>query len=215
MTRLFSDFNAEAVVLAAGDFPRHPIPLRMLQQAQRVVCCDGAAGEYAGRLHRAPWRIVGDGDSLPQPLKERYAEALTIVAEQETNDLTKATLFLERQGIRRIAYLGATGKREDHTLGNVSLLVDYAQRGLEVRMLTDYGVFIPCRGTTHWQAPVGTPVSIFAFGATQLRSEGLRYALHELTNWWQGTLNEVAASAFTIHAEGCYLLYAAYPAGGR
>ena len=215
MIKLFSDFNAEAVVLAAGDFPQHPFPLQLLQEARRVVCCDGAAAAFVSRMQRAPWRIVGDGDSLPQRLKDQYAEALTIVAEQETNDLTKATLFLERQGIRRIAYLGATGKREDHALGNISLLVDYAQRGLEVRMLTDYGIFIPCRGTTRCQAPVGTQVSIFAFGATQLRSEGLRYALHDLTNWWQGTLNEVTASDFTIHADGCYLIYAAYAAGGR
>ena len=156
MIKLFSDFNAEAVVLAAGDFPQHPFPLQLLQEARRVVCCDGAA-----------------------------------------------------------AYFGATGKREDHALGNISLLADYAQRGLEVRMLTDYGIFIPCRGTTRCQAPVGTQVSIFAFGATQLRSEGLRYALHDLTNWWQGTLNEVTASDFTIHADGCYLIYAAYAAGER
>lgn len=35
-----------------------------------------------------------------------------------------------------------TGKREDHTLGNISLLLYYLQEGIDVRAYTDYGVFI-------------------------------------------------------------------------
>lgn len=33
------------VILAAGDFPTHPVPLRALREADFVVCCDSAYRE--------------------------------------------------------------------------------------------------------------------------------------------------------------------------
>ena len=34
------------VILAAGDFPTHPVPLRALREADFVVCCDSAYGQW-------------------------------------------------------------------------------------------------------------------------------------------------------------------------
>ena len=34
--------NFSAIILAAGDFPSHPLPLHLLQKAQNLVVCDGA-----------------------------------------------------------------------------------------------------------------------------------------------------------------------------
>lgn len=211
MISVFSDYHPDAVVLAAGDFPRHPFPHALLEGAERIVCCDGAAAEFVERMGRMPWRIVGDGDSLSAESKMHFADVLTLVPEQETNDLTKATLFLQRHGVESIAYLGATGKREDHSLGNISLLAEYLRSGLDVRMYTDYGVFIPCHDDGCFEAPCGTKVSIFSFGARHLHSEGLKYPLHDLANWWQGTLNEVESTPFSVKAEGDYLVFCNYP----
>ena len=72
-----------------------------------------------------PHAIIGDGDSLPQAFKEQYKDILHVVEEQEDNDLTKATLHCGSLGFKRILYVGATGKREDHTLGNISLMMRY------------------------------------------------------------------------------------------
>lgn len=80
-----------------------------------------------------PDAIVGDGDSLPQQFKDRYKDIIHYVAEQDYNDLTKATrFFLEHYRSPstkhpRICYIGCTGKREDHTLGNISLPTFYRQ----------------------------------------------------------------------------------------
>ena len=120
----------QAVVLGAGNYPQHCIPLALMRQCPRVVCCDGAAGEYIRTEGRLPWRIVGDGDSIPAELKAQCSHILFLETEQETNDQTKATRLLHAEGIRRIAYLGATGKREDHTIGNIALLLTYQRMGL-------------------------------------------------------------------------------------
>ena len=202
-------YTPEAVILANGEYPTHPLPLRMLEEAKFVVCCDGAANEYISRGH-TPDVIIGDGDSLSPEYKELFAPIIHRIADQETNDQTKAVLFLQKKGYRKIAIVGATGKREDHTLGNISLLIDYMRAGANVRTFTDYCVFIPCRHTHTFSSQPGKQVSIINFGAHGLRGEGLVYPLSDFTNWWQGTLNECTGTEFTVHAEGEYLVVINY-----
>ncbi len=83
--------------------------------------------------------------------------------------------------------------------------------GIEARIYTDYGVFIPAQDTREFHCPEGTQVSIFNFGATGISSEGLHYPLRDFDQLWQGTLNETTAPSFTLHAEGAYLVYLTYP----
>jgi thiamine pyrophosphokinase len=198
-----------AVIVANGDYPTHPLPLQQIAGAAYVACCDGGADQYIAHGQR-PDAIVGDGDSLSTENRRRYAHLIHYEPDQETNDQTKAVRFLASQGYRRISIVGATGKREDHTLGNISLLMEYMRDGLEVRMYTDYGIFIPCRGSRTFASQAGRQVSLFNFTARGIRADGLVYPLSDFTTWWQGTLNECTGDAFTIHAEGEYLVFINY-----
>lgn len=199
----------EAVVVGNGEFPVHPFPLTVLDQSPCVVCCDGGTNALveSGRL---PDRIVGDGDSLSEENRLRFQDRIYRNPDQETNDQTKAVSFLASRGIRRIAILGATGKREDHTLGNISLLMEYQRMGLEVVMLTDYGFFVPAVDTQEFMGFPRQQVSVFNFDAVDLKSEGLRYPVYDFCYWWQGTLNEVEGDSFRIMAKGHYLVYCTY-----
>ena len=202
-------YTPEAVILANGEYPTCPVPLTMLEEASFVACCDGAANEYISRGH-TPDVIVGDGDSLSTEYHKRFSPIIHQIPDQETNDQTKAVRYLQKRGFRRIAIVGATGKREDHTLGNISLLIDYMKAGAQVTMLTDHGMFIPASGRNCFKSYPGQQISIFNFNATGLRANGLVYPLSDFSNWWQGTLNEATGTEFTIHAEGDYLVYLNY-----
>ena len=199
----------DAVVVAGGDYPTAPEPLKILAAAKFVVCCDGAADRYIA-TGKVPDAIVGDGDSISPGNREKYAHILHCIAEQETNDQTKAIRFLKERGMHRIAIVGATGRREDHTIGNISLLMEYMREGLEVESFTDYGYFLPCKGTSTHNSRKGQQVSIFNMTARRLRADGLLYPIYDFTNWWQGTLNECTGDSFTIEAEGEYLLFVNY-----
>ena len=199
----------DAVIVAGGEFPTAPQPMEVLQSAQFVVCCDGAADSYIA-TGRVPDSIVGDGDSISAVNREKFAHLLHIISEQESNDQTKAVRHLMERGMRRIAIVGATGKREDHTIGNISLLIEYARTGCDVRSFTDHGVFIPCNGTTTHKCRKGQQVSIFSITARDLSAEGLLYPIYNFNNWWQGTLNECTGEEFTINANGEYLLFMNY-----
>jgi len=199
----------DAVILANGDYPSAPLPLQVLEKAPYVVCCDGGANEYIAKGH-LPDVIIGDGDSLSEENRTKYAPLIHHNPDQETNDQTKAVQFLLAQGKKRIAIVGATGKREDHTIGNISLLMEYMRMGVEVRMYTDYGVFIPCKDTVTFGCRKGQQVSIFNFTARGMKSKGLAYPIYDFTSWWQGTLNRCTGTSFTIEAEGEYLVFLNY-----
>lgn len=206
---MLNNRELDAVIVANGDYPTAHRALQILEQGRLIVCCDGGADTYIEK-GGVPDIIIGDGDSLSEANRARFAEIIRYEADQQTNDQTKAVKHLLDKGLHRIAIVAATGKRDDHTLGNIALLAEYLRWGAEVRSYTDYGVFIPCRGTTTLQCKPRAQVSIFNISALNLRAEGLAYPLYDFTALWQGTLNEATSDRFTIHAEGEYIVYVTY-----
>lgn len=202
-------FKPQAVIIANGDYPTGSIPLNILSRAEYVVCCDGGANEYIRRGF-TPNAIVGDGDSLHPDYREQYKEIIHRDKDQETNDQTKAIKFLIQKGISKIAIIGATGKREDHTLGNIALLIEYMRMGVEVRSYTDYGVFVPCKDSNSFESFKGEQISIFNVSAHGFNSSGLKYPIYDFTAWWQGTLNQAEKDEFYITATGEYLVMLNY-----
>ena len=192
----------DVVIVANGEFPTHRIPLEVLKHARHIVACDGAISHVPQAE-----AVVGDGDSVPA----EYHNRLFQIDEQEDNDLTKATCYCLNKGWKRIAYLGCTGLREDHTLGNIGLLMRYYRKmGVEGIMFTDYGFFTPAYGNRTFQSEKGKQVSIFNFGCRQLTSEGLRWNSYAYDEWWQGTLNEALGDSFSFAADSYYLVYQTY-----
>lgn len=192
----------DVVILANGAFPTHAVPLKVLNEAERVVCCDGADKAFP----KADI-VIGDGDSVPAEFRNRLIQ----VDEQEDNDLTKATHYCEAQGWHNIAYVGCTGKREDHTLGNISLLMRYyREMNINGTMFTDSGYFTPAQGEQTFDSMPGQQVSIFNFGCKTITSEGLRWNSYAYQELWQGTLNESLADHFTMRTDGFYMIFRTY-----
>lgn len=202
------------VILAAGDFPRAKAPLAALRGADLRICCDSAA-ESLVAFGLEPDRIVGDLDSLSPAFQERYADRTVHIAEQDDNDLTKAFHLALTLSPSRITIVGATGRREDHTLGNVSLLLDYAREApCPVEMLTDFGRFTAIFDTATLPSQPGQQVSIFAFdNSLKIKSAGLKYPTDQVRfdTLWKATLNEALSEAFTLtlsHPSGVLLFFA-------
>ena len=202
------------VILAAGDFPQSEAPLTALREADLRICCDSAAEALVAH-GLEPDRIVGDLDSLSPAFRERYADRITHISEQDDNDLTKAFHLALTLSPSRITILGATGKREDHTLGNISLLLDYAREAsCPVTILTDYGRFETIFDTATLPSVPGQQISIFAFDNTlTIKSAGLKYPTDQVCfdTLWKATLNEALSSSFTLtlsHACGVLLFFA-------
>ncbi len=191
--------ESATVIVADGSFPVHPIPLDYLKNAGRIVCCDGGAGNLikAGYI---PDAIVGDMDSLNDSVAGRFRDRIFRNSDQDTNDLTKAVTWCTRNGFFDLIILGATGKREDHTIGNISLLAEYI-RDARVKMVTDTGIFMAYNESTVISSFPGQQVSVFSIDtATEITSQGLKYPLNrkKLDNWWVATLNESPGKSFSL-----------------
>ena len=208
----------DAVVVANGAFPKHETLLRILHRTPHVIACDAAAETLLNAGFTAQQiTVIGDGDSLAPRLKRQLH--FISINEQDDNDLTKATRYVCTQHGQaqpqltatrrlRIAYLGATGKREDHTLGNIALMVHYYNHfNVQPFMLTDEGIFIAAHGDCSFDVTPGQQISIFNFGCQQLECQGLRWPIYPFETLWQGTLNEAVHSVVQIKADNSYLIY--------
>jgi thiamine pyrophosphokinase len=204
------------VIVADGSFPVHEIPLGYLKNASLIVCCDGSAKSVV-EAGFEPDAIVGDMDSLDKELLQRFAGRIFKDSRQDTNDLTKAVTWCINMNYSDLVIIGATGKREDHTIGNISLLTEYV-KDINVIIVTDTGIFRPLRGSGEISSFPGQQVSIFAIDpATELTSSGLRYPLEKtkLKNWWVATLNEATGENFKLDfLEGRVIVYMKFPENG-
>lgn len=202
--------EVETVILANGEFPSDSISLSIFDKSKYLVCCDGAINNLIN-TDRSPDAIVGDCDSLSQENLLKYADIIHRISEQETNDLTKAVNFCLDQDRRKITILGATGKREDHTIANVSLLCEYMMDA-DVEMITDHGVFVGISKPSLFKSFPQQQVSLFSIDKEPITSHCLKYPIdnHIFTNWWQATLNEAIGDEFIIETIGRTIVYRAF-----
>ncbi|TAL66239.1 MAG: thiamine diphosphokinase [Bacteroidetes bacterium] len=190
---------SKTVIVADGTFPQHDIPLGYIKNAERIICCDGSVGNLVSAGFE-PDAIVGDMDSLGEELANRYPDRIFIDESQDTNDLTKAVTWCRGMNYNDIVIVGATGKREDHTIGNISLLAEYL-KDVNVIMVTDTGVFLPFQKSSEISSFSGQQVSVFSIDSeTEVTSHGLRYPLNhtKIGNWWVATLNEAIGDSFSL-----------------
>ena len=195
-------------IVCNGSFPRKEYPLYLLRSADVIVCCDGAlqALEKRGIV---PDVVIGDMDSVCGRALKRFPGQVVRIEEQETNDLAKAFRYVMEQyaDIAFIHILAATGLREDHTLGNLGLLMEFertyhlSERGIGVDLVSDYTTALALCDSTTLDVGEGRPVSLFTPDPTlQIRSEGLQWSTDgvRFDAWWKATLNRATADRITL-----------------
>lgn len=198
--------GSKIVIICDGSFPRTEYPRYLIRTADFIICCDGSLKKFIRNskaifgTERLPDRVIGDMDSLPESLRKKHSDIIVKIDEQEHNDQTKAFRWAMENltDIESITILGATGQREDHTIGNISLLMEYARMydlegmGIQVQMITDHATMIAVTDTIEMDCGEGRQVSIFSpDNSLRIKSEGLRWKTDDVVfdNWWKATLN--------------------------
>jgi len=190
------------VILANGEKPTHSIPLHLLKDAEKIVCCDGAIS-FLEKENMAPHIIIGDCDSISDEQKEKYKSLIQADHSEAYNDLQKAIKYCITNGMNEVTILGAAGWRDDHFLANIGILMHYANK-LSLTMVTNYGIFIPIRQTTTFESFSGQQISIFSFSPeAEITFHGLKYPVckHQFKELWEGSLNEAISDRFTVELE--------------
>lgn len=205
------------VILANGDIPSHSEAFKLLNNAEHIVCCDGAVS-HLKQMGYAPEIIVGDMDSISETDYIEFKDRIYTDASEEYNDLQKALKLCLSRGWNEITILGGFGKREDHSIANLSIMHSYSvkmnqdiTKRTRIRMVTNFGVFTPIFNTTTFDTFPGQQVSVFPISkGTKLTFQGLKYPVVEriFDYLWEGSLNEAIGDFFSIEfSEGEVIVY--------
>lgn len=195
-----------AVIVAGGSFPRREYPRYLLGRADIVICCDGALSTLE-KHGIVPDTVIGDLDSVCGRALRRYKGTVVKCTDQETNDLTKAFNYLLAtcEDLESIYIIGATGLREDHTIANLSLLMEYQteceKRGIRLEMVSDHSTALALTDSCALDVGKGRGVSIFSPDNTlEIRSEGLEWPTDGVVfdNWWKASLNRASEDRITL-----------------
>ena len=198
-------------IVANGDFPKHKIPLMVLQKSNTIIACDGATNALSENMY-TPNIIIGDLDSISTENKNKYSNMIIEEIDQSKNDLRKAIDYCLINNIKNISILSATGKREDHTIGNIFSILKY--KDLNIKIFTDTGFFSSVHTNQKIESFKGQQISIFSLDSSiKITSNNLMYNFNKdtLSSIYIGTLNESLASSFKISlSHGSLLIFQTY-----
>lgn len=219
LLRIVTDEMAKKVVviIAGSGIEDMEFLRRRIEAAapEAVLCADGGA-RYAHALGLAPDLIIGDMDSLDDELLRYFEEKGVAVARYPVRkDETDTQLALTQalaMNPEEILTFGAMGKRLDHTLANLGLLMMGLEKGVPIKLLDeDCEVFVMA-GAATVSGEKGQTVSIFPWGgeARGITLEGFEYPLEDATMTLAspcGISNRLTAEAGQIRVDvGCLLV---------
>lgn len=185
------------LVIVGGGEVDLALILHLHKRGATLIAADGGVNILAG-LDIIPTAIIGDMDSLEN--REDWAQKTKVleIFEQETTDFEKCLYSVEAP--ITIA-LGMSGKRLDHTLAALDVLVRYSvDRALAIVSETD--LVLAVRGKFKFEVDPGARVSVHPVMPIKFAgSKGLEYGLAgiELMPGKQtGTSNCAVSKTFEI-----------------
>lgn len=200
-----------ALIIANGDPPKKQRLELLVKRAGIVICADGGANA-ALKMGVTPDVIVGDLDSI-------HAEALVKFRkvpihedrDDQTTDLEKAIAWAVESKYDHITVVGASGKRLDHSVGNLGVLRKFYPDAI-ILFVDDWGELCYVGREHTFEAQKRDVVSLIPLNRCEgVSTQGLKYALDDEgleLGVREGTSNVVVTSPVVIKVrKGHLLLY--------
>ncbi len=180
----------KAILICNGDAPSNKFVKNLLKNYDIIACADGGAN-LAFKFKILPDFIIGDLDSIKPEVKnffERKKVKIFQDTDQNSTDIEKSTNFLISRGITHIDIVSAIGgDRIDHTIGNLSVLVNY--HGKAKLKIIDEGIEIFfVKGKFSFETERGDFISLIPLcsKAYGVKTKGLKYKLNNETLIFSG-----------------------------
>lgn len=202
-------------VIFANGVLAEPARVRALIQPSDVILCADGGFHHALALGLRPNVVIGDLDSIAALDQESIRSAgITVLRYPQDKDETDLELALRHaleQGSSAILIIGALGKRLDHTLGNIGMLVDPALASLDVRLDDGLEEVLLCRREARIRGAAGDLVSLLPWGGPVhgIRTAGLKWPLLDgtlLPERTRGVSNEMLGESAAVQLVSGLLL---------
>lgn len=153
-----------------------PSELPDLQQYVKVYCTDGAYA-FLEQNRIQPDYVIGDFDSVDKNNIPVEIETIKTI-NQDFTDFHKCLQIIHKQKYTAIDVYGATGKENDHFLGNLTT-AHHFKESLEITFIDDYSTFFFTKKEVILNEVNKKIISLYPFPkATNVQSEGLYYPLN-------------------------------------
>lgn len=201
----------QALIIANGHPPKKKLLEQLLASKPFIVCADGGANT-ALKLGIKPDAIVGDMDSIRGETLAKFQHIPSHqIVDDESTDLEKAIGWLVGQHYDHITVVCASGKRLDHTIGNLGVLPKFYPDAV-VRLVDDKGEMLYVGRKIDLEVPAGTILSLLPLSRCDgVTTKGLKYGLQNGTlelGVHEGTSNVAISSTVSITVKtGNLLLY--------
>ena len=127
--------NRRCLIVGGAPIEDYERIRRYIRKDDFVICCDSGLKHREG-LHVEPELIIGDFDSHEKP--ETEVETIVLPTEKDDTDTVYAISEALNRGFEKFLLVGMTGRRLDHTLGNVYILVRLAELKKQAIIVDDY-----------------------------------------------------------------------------
>lgn len=181
------------------------------RKAIDIIACDGAS-DFLVKEKITPDVVIGDLDSASAvTIRTLTAAGIPVIkqASQYKNDLEKALDYALSEKYTEINVTGFTGKRFDHSLNNLSILLRYSKK-TELRMYDDKFRFYFVRDKVELTCNAGAVVSLIPMPkAAGIKTGGLKYPLNNEAlklGKREGALNEAIGESIIIKLKKGVLL---------
>ena len=175
------DDQEPALIIANGASCSQELLGQLLEWSPLVIVLDRAI-ERVFELGIKVDVLLGDFDRDFNPdyyREKQYPIEIIHKPNQDKTDLEKALDYLIEKGHQAANVIWATGKRADHTITNLTTIVNYRNK-LKIVLLDDHSkvYLLPLKFEKWYTA--NTPISLIPVGkATGITTENLFYSLHD------------------------------------
>jgi len=144
----------------------------------KIVCATDGAYQFLEALNIVPNFISGDLDSIgaiPDTIEVIHTP------NQEFTDFDKVLQILFEKGFKTIDVFGASGKEQDHFLGNLHTAMQWKMK-LELTFFDNHGYYFLAHKTSEIKNCLNKTISLIPLPeAKGITTEGLQYVLNNET----------------------------------
>lgn len=135
----------KCTIVGGGPISDYEFVKWRLPQESFVIYCDSGL-YHEEKLALLPDLIIGDFDSHPNP--NRDIETIVLPKVKDDTDTIYAVKEAVKRGFSDFTIVGALGKRFDHTLGNLAILLMLDKQGLRGTIIDDFSEITLISGGT-------------------------------------------------------------------
>lgn len=160
----------KCLIVAGGVKPKDEIIKKYANQCNLIIGVDKGCN-YLFETRIKPNYIVGDFDSSRKDIIENLVECGAIKyqyqCEKNFTDSEEAFELAISKGAHEIIFLGSTGQRFDHTLGNLGLLLKALKLNIKAKIVDDRNeMFLVNKSTTIKKISCYKYISFLAYNDT-------------------------------------------------